>query len=179
MICENITDCGLKLLLPHGQCRQGARLYRENQKYLNKLLFVWTMPTSKLAKWWSWPDASFLTIRLLSAGLGEVLLGSLCISHLQSGYSRPVQCFHIPWSPLQYPQAVLPHTRIVNTLLLQQTGWKRNTCTYKIHNNVHTYSNQWKSSLIKEVTSLERHWNADGFVGRACSHWNDYAKDSI
>lgn len=64
----------------------------------------------------------FFTVRLLSAGLDEVLFGHLCISHLQSGYSRPVQRLNITWPPPQHPQAVVLHTGIVNTLSLQQTG---------------------------------------------------------
>lgn len=68
------------------------------------------------------PNVLALTIWLLSAGLGEVLFGILCISHLQSGHTCPVQCFDITRSPLQYPQAVVPHTSIVNTLSLEQTG---------------------------------------------------------
>lgn len=64
----------------------------------------------------------FFTIRLLSAGLDEVLFGCLCISHLQSGYPCPVQCLDIAWPPPQHPQAVVPHTSIVDILPLQQTG---------------------------------------------------------
>lgn len=60
----------------------------------------------------------FLTIRLFSACLGEVLFGSLCISHLQSGKSCSVQCFDIGRLPLQHPQAIVPHTGIVNILPL-------------------------------------------------------------
>lgn len=63
-------------------------------------------------------DVYFLTIRLFSAGLGEVLFGSLCISHLQSGKSCSVQCFDIARLPLQHPEAIVPHTGIVNILLL-------------------------------------------------------------
>lgn len=64
----------------------------------------------------------FFTIRLLSAGLDEVLFGCLCISHLQSGYPCSVQCLDIAWPPPQHPQAVVSHTSIVDILSLQQTG---------------------------------------------------------
>lgn len=63
-----------------------------------------------------------LTIRLLTAGLRQILSGSLGISHLQSGHSCSVQCFDIIWSPLQHTQAVVLYPSVVNVLFLQQTG---------------------------------------------------------
>lgn len=64
-----------------------------------------------------------LTIRLPPVGLGKILLGSMCVAQLQGCNPYPVQCFGIPWSSLQYEQAVLLDTGIINILFLEQTGW--------------------------------------------------------
>ena len=105
------------------------RVTKQTMQTTNKITFfceiciqikLWNNPLKCV-----FPTQCGLTVRLPPAGLGEVLLGSVCIAQLQRGDPSPVKRFGVLRSSLQHAQAVLLDTGVIHTLFLEQTCWER------------------------------------------------------